>query len=808
MKTSHFLKGVAVMALGLTVVACNKMSLAEPQQISSEQVKANAEAALGVTIDANQTWIMTEQVKATVGVNLKAGQSYKVEIFSNDPIAEGKGVVLAEGTVANGKTLNTTFTAPKGRSCYIVGATSIDNVTRYVDAVVTDGVLTANFGASTTRSNRAINVRGDVYEQFNFPSEAEIASQFPTSIPGDAEEVDDLESLYVGKQYTTQWGTATASDLYAVYQNFIGKGHNLKVTRTGEVTIGANYMNIVNGEYQYYNVYVSVEGNLTIKRQGDPHFNLYILKGNVTLDSSFGEMSGTISVGSGTTLNDPRNSIAANGGVWVFNRGTINATNTQKYDIGNKSTIYNQGIFDIKGAMTYSPGAGNTSYFINMGDGNDETIDLKAKSMTLNSTCHFYTAGKVDIEGETAVTQNEIVWINNGHYTTGSMKFSAHNGTFYNYCQLIVEDNCAFLDGMFNMMKDSYAEFGTGVFNNFHVNMADNSSVNIKNGTKFGQQGAGILQGFFANDNNCTAYVRMGGQVDVPAHKGSALQISGAKLTLAYKTMKFWEGYNLAWDGSYSGTSYWTETTKEALVAKKDERTTREAYEGATYAQENEVIITRPAEYDCSAGISESGKEKENTYEIYSYAFEDTWTGDYDLNDVVLKAQETRDGKINLTLVAVGATLDLNIRLYPAAQPVGDEVAHYTGEPTILTYQNETEVHAMLGVTRGTMVNTGSGERVAPITITIDKGSYNPAALPLAIYSTSQGEICLAGTGQAPYGVMVPMDWKWPTERVNITTAYNKVADENEGDQSFGTFAHNYGKALNWFNHPTGSVMK
>jgi hypothetical protein len=189
---------------------------------------------------------------------------------------------------------------------------------------------------------------------------------------------------------------------------------------------------------------------------------------------------------------------------------------------------------------------------------------------------------------------------------------------------------------------------------------------------------------------------------------------------------------------------------------------------------------------------------------IFSYAFEDTHMGDYDMNDIVLKVQENEDGEnIDIKLVAAGATLDLNIRLYTY-----DESGEngYGDSYTTLSYNGETEIHKMLGVDAGTMVNTGAGANANPITIQIPKSGNDPAKLRIAIYSVAQGEMRLAGSGQAPYGVVIPADWKWPRERVNVKNAYNYV--KGDVDMSFRNFAENAGQAEEWYNYPTGSVMK
>ena len=84
--------------------------------------------------------------------------------------------------------------------------------------------------------------------------------------------------------------------------------------------------------------------------------------------------------------------------------------------------------------------------------------------MVLNSCSNFYNGGTVSVADVTSVTQEKIYWINNGHYVTGTMMFSAKNTTFYNFCQLIVQGNCNFTDGEFNLMNSSYTECNTGIF--------------------------------------------------------------------------------------------------------------------------------------------------------------------------------------------------------------------------------------------------------------------------------------------------------------------------------------------------------
>ena len=788
MKKKNWMKGLALTALGLMAVSCNKMDFGG-MQITEEVITQNAEEKLGITIADGQTWQMTQQVNAKVDVNMSNGEDYKVAIYSNNPILDGHGIVLAEGKVSDGGHFSKNFTCPTSSSELYIGLTDAANYTIYKPAVIENGVLGVAFGttAKNNAPHRSYQVGNDVYDVFTFPTAEELQAAFPTSIPAGADEVADLATM---EKYNTKY--YEYQNLYWIYLRN-GAGYNYKVTKTGEVEIGGTWNNAAVGPY---NVYVAVNGNVTLKRNGTELMNLYILSGNVTIDSNFGECGGMISVAEGATLTDARDHIAHNSGITVYNHGTFNTTN-YKYDIGNNAKIYNEAAFTSTNALSYSAGSSNTSYFYNIGD----DALLTAPSMTFNSTCNFISEGTVNIAGETFVTQSGITWVNNGKYTTNTLKFSAHNGTFYNYCQLIVKDNCWFLDGSFNMMDNSYAEMGTAVVNNFHVVMGNNSGLNIKNGTAFGQQGNGIDQGFFAKDDNAVAYVRLGGVTKIPFHNSPcALQISGAHLTFCYETMNFYDGCSLDFYASYENANYWNQGDAAKIAYEKSrDRTWKN--NGAIEVSFTDGNFAPVRAGECSATWNRSGTVKDETYPVYCYAFEDTKVGDYDMNDVVIKAQETANGKINLKVVACGATLNLNIRLYPAGTRSTNEVAHYDGSPETLTYNGQDEVHLMLGAEAGAMVNTGSSATARPITIQIDKGNYDPAHLPLAIFSAAQGEIRLAGSGQAPYGVIIPEDWSWPRERICITQAYN------EAGHRFADFAATVGTAEDWYKHPTNWVM-
>ena len=809
MMKKYLLSGMGALALGLLATSCSDNDF-----YSASSSKANAEKVFGVEIDPTHDWNMVQTVNAEVRVNMGTGQNYTYTIYSNDPIAEKKRTYVKKGTISDGGSLSAVVSCPKANNRLYVGLTNAKGYSVFKQAEIVDGLLKVTFGTESAASRsltRAISVNDDVYEAF--PSASDVATYFPTTIPADADEVADLETLYKGQTVDTQYGPQTLWDLGAIYKLKIVEGYNLKITSKGSyannvVELGGNHQNAgwdsernMNIAYPY-NVYVNVDGNLTIRRVGATHFNLYILKGNVTLESNYGEQAGLISVAKGATLTDQRNSIAANQGVKIYNRGTFNATNTEKYDIGNFCTFYNEGKFTASGALTYSPGDANNSYFMNLGD----DAEVTAPSMTLNSTGNFFNSGKVNITGETKCTQARLYWVNNGKYTTGVMTFSAKNCTFYNYCQLYVTNEAKFFDGEFNMMADSYAEMKCGMFNNFIVNMHNNSTIKILDGTKWGRQADGTYQGFRAVDDNATCYVRIGGTTHVPVQQEGSLRFSGAKMTFACYEKKFYEGCYLDLNSTYASANFWNETNQQTLDGNQDPRITYNPgnAQETTYGA---LGIVSPTAESCS-GTPDEGRDDDydEDPQVYTYAFEDTYMGDYDMNDCVLQVWEDEEN-VYVKLCCTGAAANLHV---------------YLGDQELFGGQ---EVHAALGGTQGKFINTGDAsennggtnsdskfERRTPTTDPLAKSSLGDLDIANADFWIlgPSGEIHVGDRthsaaawnsnfqpkwqqGNAPYAVVIPGEWKWPKEWTPVTDAY----------EEFQGFAADKDANTEWYKNPT-----
>lgn len=752
----HLVKGLAAMLLGFTVASCvGDAGYVEPDK--SADYKKNAENKLGITIPDNQDYTMVATATVATTVNLVEGESYTVRVYANDPVQEGVGKYIATGTVQNGNTFTTNVTYPSAKNSLFIGATDSKGYTIYKQVEIVNSQAIANISTKNTtaasRGTRSITVGKDTYDKFTFPTSAELTEAFPSTIPDNAEEVKDLQTIYPDM------------GIWNIYANK-GKDHNYKITNPGDVQIGGGWYNSVN---TMYNVYVDVDGDVNLSCISAACCRLFILRGNVTLDANFGEWGGFISVAPGATVNDLRSRIANNSYIKVYNRGTFNAKNADGYDVNNNATIFNEATFDVTGPL--KPNPGQPSFIICSG----ENAVLTAPSLEMNSVSNFYNSGTVTITGLSHVTSANVSWINNGHYTTGSMQFSAWNGTYYNYCQLTVVNNCNFQDGQFNMMENSYAEFGTAYFNNFRVNMENHSAFYVKGDNSWGAQGDGNYQGFNAVAG-AEAYVKLSGTTTIASHKNTFLTNEG--INLAHGELN-----DLGKDNTGDQPTH--------------------VFGGTEVSDENLTFI-KSAE-GCGASIITGGRIDPVEPEVYTYAFEDTDDGDYDLNDLVLRINEKADDATKLVVTLVAAGADYDIETYVNNQ--------------ILTFNGETEVHrAFLGEDGAKKhINTEStvgGKRATAdfVSCVIDKpadfnNDFTSLKVSIKVLNTDK-TYSYPNTNAYPNAIMMPGKWKWPKETVRITTAYSE-GYATDADHSFGTWASEYPhvQALDWYDYPVSSQV-
>lgn len=179
-------------------------------------------------------------------------------------------------------------------------------------------------------------------------------------------------------------------------------------------------------------------------------------------------------------------------------------------------------------------------------------------------------------------------------------------------------------------------------------------------------------------------------------------------------------------------------------------------FESGTDADFNDIIM------EVEGGIEDIKFYPEYERDSYTFCFEDRELGDYDMNDVVIKATRINTTTVEYSVVACGAHDQLQIKNIKGS-----------------TIREDKEVHSLFGVSTNTFVNTVKGEQIYPAVterITVNKDfSFLTENTQPYIYNMSTGKtIKLSLKGEDPHGIMIPYDFKYPIEYKCIKDAYSR----------------------------------
>ena len=200
-------------------------------------------------------------------------------------------------------------------------------------------------------------------------------------------------------------------------------------------------------------------------------------------------------------------------------------------------------------------------------------------------------------------------------------------------------------------------------------------------------------------------------------------------------------------------------------------------WESGTDADFNDIII------DVEGGIEIPFVPVDPEYKNYTYCFEDTPVGDYDLNDVVIKAVRKSETTVEYYVTACGAYDEIYIK----GIGIDNNEVH-----KLLTNSSDTKV----------FINTQKGGQTASpykVTKQVEKSFslIDPTTAPYLYDATTKTEIYLSRTGEDPHGIMIPNDFKYPLEKTCIKDAYSEF---NNWGQSSVT-------STDWYTKPvTGKV--
>ena len=718
----YLLNGLAALTMGFTMTSCTQDFNIEVQE---QQVSLNnAQQTLGFYIPENQDWVMTSTASATFNVK-GLNEDATLYVFSNNPQVEGTATVLASIPMAGTTTTISDFSLPQHVKSLFVGLKQSNGNMNYQYVDVEDGQIIANYDFSSTAQARTRSIISGIGDPFTNYTETELNSKYKTSVPSTAKtgtEVNNILSAHNNDGNYIQGITEIALENETNGFHFWQGSRDIYIS--GNVTLNVNGTNSINQARIY------LLPNATLNLNMDSYINnleIYVA-GNATLNYNAEKL------------------YRQDGGGIIFNRGTLNLQDN--FEANQSSIVYNEGTIYGKN-ITSKPQDSMPSYFYNFGE------LVLTGDMILNSSSNFFNEGTVSVAGQTEATQANIWWINKGHYTTKTLVMHPWNDTFYNYCQLIVEDNTHFYNGAFYLMDNSYIQTKTLDVDNFTIHMGNNAGFNCTGNNTWGDQGGqgdGIYNGFKCSGTN--SYIRLGGTTTVAGHK-KALETTG-NVTIAINNI-----YDKGAGNSGVQPTIQLNVGKTEVNFSQLNPTYNSTNCGASWTS-NPPVVTPVTEN-----------------QTWTYAFEDNKTRcDFDLNDVVIQVRESEANakKLIVKLVAAGCEYDNYVWL-------GD---------TQLSWNGKAEVHEAFGATHGVMVNTGRGVDMDVVETTIDKPSgfdfqtanfkirpfkvnsdptvsTNAVNDYISVVTSSNSE----GLGKAPLGIAIPAKWKWPKERVVVNNAYS-----------------------------------
>ena len=436
-----------------------------------------------------------------------------------------------------------------------------------------------------------------------------------------------------------------------------------------------------------------------------------------------------------------------NNGLHMYNHGTIEAN---QLSVNRTSVFYNTNIVKVNGELSTE---NSNSQIINDGV-------ITATRLHTAGSSHVQNNNTMAISGNTDIDSNNNTWVNNGMYTTNKFIYMAGSCDVINNCKLIVKDNF-FIDLGDTPVNGFRMDAGSCVMTNtltatgpFFIYMGGGSLFKVEetatlNATKanYGIYNVGDEWSVLEAKNIVAGTENQGYEVTY-----------GGKIAVVAET-HFPQGYS----GQYPYIDFKNGASIANIYA-----------EGFSYGKPSVTI----AQTSCSFGFG--GGDVNPVIAQGRIICEDLGTiGDFDFNDVVFDAVIRKDGTTEITLLAAGGTLDLEVAGVEVHGEKGFNVGKTnnmwhmvnTGEPGYKPYTN----HPI--------------EKKNPVSFTAEKKYYRLIDIPIYVRRQNGQNIdyyqLTAIKGQAPQKICVPVGFNWDDEYISITKAYPAFVDWVEGEDPF-----------------------
>ena len=739
MNKKYLMNGLAALAIVAGISSCTKDVTAMSPVDEAQKAKENAELQLGFEIPDGQTWDMASQVTANISVNLGLDQEYAVAVYDKNPLFNSSAKFFAMETVKEGKALSTSFTLPNSLEKVYVATYDSKNRSVVNTVDVKNGQIVANIGGASAAATSRAAENASVYPDYvktldNYlnPSLADINAILSQSD----------QTKWMVDQNKMSLGTAPTLDAMKAYPAITddiianetsNKNHNLS-----DKSWFYNPEDFpAHGDGKHYRVAADTE----VKEVFHINGTQYVINDAVIYVEGILHLNGN-------TLNGPTLVVAPGG----------------KIILDGKTDMSNAGrIVVMAGGSLVTPEGKSADLFVNNGAAcyNAGTINIKGE-LNVNGS-DFYNNGTIVVDVLRNTSGGKFT--NFGHITarTNTIQGDAYNSTIVNGCYLHFTENAG--TGPLTLLDNSRIDcdgqlYMTGASTMYNLSEINAGSIYCQNATINGP----TAQGSFSIVKTSKFLVSHGGDLYV---KNNAYVDCDPDEFYNYQNKRYKDIYN---DNDYKYQAAYYIINNNI----------------AHWTSENSSAIIIP-EGDCTGMGNNPGGGGGKIYgdpAVYTYAFEDQTVGsDYDMNDVVLKVNyhvkntnaetgevEYDKTKLDVLLVALGATYEITAK-------IGDEDL-FEGK----------ELHVAMGKSKGIMINTaGTGGNsisgVAPVTCTVAvpptttwNGEFE--SLPVSIHVSTTGKDYVFPNNDAyPHAVMIPVDWRWPTERTRVTEAYPKFVN-------------------------------
>src|SRR5574344_2187226 len=666
-------------------------------------------------IDPNQDWNLLSKYSVSVSINQKSNENYNLKIYTSNPFntSSEAKLIALKENVKDGSSTVLNFVGAKALKAIYVVVEDSKYNRSMKSVELVNSSASLSWGGNVSKSSTVS--RAVMSSGSRAITSADVT--YPTEIP------------------------AGAKDFLTIPGYLLDKSTPYYIDGTSTPVSVSNFSwNSTGGVISLY-----LKGNINFTSSISANYIIYLLPGaNITFETAnYLASTTTVYICQNATL-----TAMANLGIQskIYNNGTVNCGNVS---LTNSGALSNEGSFSaqsielnstatIENFSSGTVNCGNVSLTNSGALSNEGSFSAQSIKLDSKATIENFSGATMNVSGLTNIT-NPNPLVNSGTFITGSLK-AVDNGSIVNHCILKVIDQPISLDGVSVTIDGASYMYLKGIssINNTAINMGSKSLLVVDSDLNFGDGGKNTITGPTTGDR---ALLYVNGNF-TSASIGSKLLTLSGNVDRAYK----------------SGMS----NTEISDV------------NGAASVDFTNVVLGTESGRSRSFSTSGGGPVVPPVIENYTFAFEDMFkeVGDYDFNDVVVKvAAVPTDGKIKVKLTAAGAAKNLYV-YYKLNR--GSEKTLFGGQ----------EVHKAFGAAAGSMVNTVSVTYAAVEDEIAVPADYSISNLDIYIKeANSTAEVHIPAftstfvKGDAPYAILVPIDWSYPAEKELISHKYSRFVD-------------------------------